>query len=106
MDLDPEIILLALLLLDPPLRLLQVGLSRLDLLLLQGKLLVIRILCLIPLLGSLPYPLLDRLDLHEKRLVVGVLLLKLVDLPLKVNDQQVFLLARQLEGGGCLLRET
>ena len=82
MDLDPEIILLALLLLDPPLRLLQLRLSRLDLLLLQGKFLVIRILCLIPLLGSLPDPLLDRLDLQEERLVVIILLLELVDLPL------------------------
>ena len=66
MDLHPQIILLTLLLLDPPLRLLQLHLSSLYLLLLQPKLLVIRVLCLIPLLGSLPDPLLDGLNLHEQ----------------------------------------
>ena len=66
MDLHPQIILLTLLLLDPPLSLLQLHLSRLYLLLLQPKLLVIRVLCLIPLLGSLPDPLLDGLNLHEQ----------------------------------------
>jgi len=65
-DLHPQIILLTLLLLDPPLRLLQLHLSSLYLLLLQPKLLVIRVLCLIPLLGSLPDPLLDGLNLHEQ----------------------------------------
>jgi hypothetical protein len=65
-DLHPQIILLTLLLLDPPLSLLQFHLSRLYLLLLQPKLLVIRVLCLIPLLRSLPDPLLDSLNLHEQ----------------------------------------
>ena len=106
MDLEPEILLLFLLLLDPPLGLLELRLSRLDLLLLHRELLVIRIVCLIALLGRFPDPLLDRLDLQEERLVVGVLLLELVDLTLEVDDQQVLLLACQLEGGGCVLRET
>ena len=106
MDLEPEILLLALLLLDPPLGLLDLRLSRLNLLLLHRELLVIRIVCLIALLGRFPDPLLDGLDLQEERLVVGVLLLELVDLTLEVDDQQVLLLARQLEGGGCVLRET
>lgn len=66
MDLYPQIILLALLLLDPPLRLLQLRLSRLYLLLLQPKLLLIGVMCLIPLLGSPPDPLLDGLNLHEQ----------------------------------------
>ena len=100
------IVLLALLLLDRPLGLLELCLPRLDLLLLHRELLVIRIVCLIALLGRFPDPLLDRLDLQEERLVVGVLLLELVDLTLEVDDQQVLLLARQLEGGGCVLRET
>ena len=69
MDLEPEIVLLALLLLDPPLGLLELHLSRLDLLLLHRELLVIRIVCLIPLLGRFPDPLLDRLVLQEERLV-------------------------------------
>ena len=87
MDLEPEILLLALLLLDPPLGLLELCLPRLDLLLLHRELLVIRIVCLIALLGRFPDPLLDRLDLQEERLVVGVLLLELVDLTLEVDDQ-------------------
>ena len=66
MDLEPEILLLALLLLDPPLGLLELRLPRLDLLLLHRELLVTRIVCLIALLGRLPDPLLDGLDLQEE----------------------------------------
>lgn len=105
MNLDPQIILLALLLLDPSLSLLQFHLTRLYLLLLLPKLLVIRILCLIPLQRSFPDPLLDGLNLQEQRLVVIVLLFQLIDLALQVNDQQVLLLTGQLERGGTLLRE-